>query len=353
MRTFALVAGLGLAAAAAPAIAEVSDAAVERAGGALAITWTAVAGEGVDVLVAERPDAPVSALRMVSDDDRDGRHTLPAPADRRLYVALRDGRGHVLRVAERLVPVAGVQNFRDVGGYRTADGRRVRWGAIYRSAGLSQIAAGEAEELASLRIRTIHDLRSKGERANEPTRWPGAEPPTIKARDYDMDMSGFAAAFAGGIDAAEARQTFKTFYPGVLDSHREQFRDLFQTLLAAEGPVLYHCSAGKDRTGVATALVLTALGVPRETVLADYGLSNRYYRMEPSRVAGRAPTAEMRMFASLPPEVVKVFQGVEPEYLEAVFNEIDRRHGSFDVYLEKELGVGPAQVARLREVYLE
>lgn len=139
----------------------------------------------------------------------------------------------------------------------------------------------------------------------------------------------------------------------VLDSHRDHFRDLFQTLLAAEGAVLYHCSAGKDRTGVATGLVLTALGVPRETVLADYALSNRYYRMDVSQAATRAPTAEMRMFASLPPEVVKVFQGVEPEYLEAVFQEIDRRYGGFDVYLQKELGVGPAEIAKLKATYLE
>lgn len=351
MRLIASLAGVSLLALAAPAAAQVANAAVERVGDRLAVTWSAEPGEAVDVLVADRPDAPASALKLVSHDDRDGRHEIAAPADRRLYVTLRGAEGLPVLVAERVLPIEGVQNFRDVGGYRTADGRRVRWGLIYRSAGLSQIAPQEADELAALRIRTIHDLRSTGERTNEPTRWPAAAKPVIEARDYDMDMSGFAKAFAGGIDETKARETFKTFYPGVLDSHREQFRDLFQTLLAADGAVLYHCSAGKDRTGVATALVLTALGVPRETVLADYALSNRYYRMDSARTA--APTAEMRMFASLPLEVVKVFQSVEPEYIEAVFAEIDRRHGSFDVYLARELGVGPAELTRLRAVYLE
>ncbi|RAK52661.1 tyrosine-protein phosphatase [Phenylobacterium deserti] len=352
MRLLALLASASLLVSTS-AFAQVSDAAVERTGDTLTVTWKASPNAAVDVLVAERPDAPASALKLVSNDDRDGRHTLAAPASRRLYVTLRGAKGETLHVAERVLPVEGVQNFRDVGGYRTIDGRRVRWGVIYRSAGLSQIAPGEADELGSLGIRTVHDLRSKGERANEPTRWPGAGQPIIKARDYDMDMSGFAKAFAGGINETKARQTFAAFYPGILDSHREQFRELFQTLLSAEGPVLYHCSAGKDRTGVATGLVLTALGVPRETVLADYALSNRYYRMNLSPAANRAPTAEMRMFASLPPEVVKVFQGVEPEYLEAVFDEIDRRHGGFDVYLQKELGVGPAELAKLKATYLE
>lgn len=353
MRVVTAFAGVSLLAFAAPASAEVFDASAERAGETLTINWTAAAGEAVDVFVADRPEAPPAAWTLVSDDDRDGRHHLAVPADRRVYVILRGTAGETLRVAERVLPVAGVQNFRDVGGYRTVDGRRVRWGLVYRSAGLSEVAPDQAGPLEGLGIRTIHDLRSTDERRSQPTRWPTAKPPTIKARDYDMDMSGFARAFADGIDAAEARQTFRAFYPGVLDSHRDQFRELFQTLLAAEGPVLYHCSAGKDRTGVATGLVLTALGVPRETVLADYALSNRYYRMDLSHASDRAPSAEMRMFASLPPEVVEVFQGVEPEYLEAVFAEIDRRHGGFDAYLQQELGVGPAEIARLKQVYLE
>lgn len=351
MRTTHLLAGAVAACFfATGACAAVSNAAVERSGGQLQVTWTAAVGEPVDVFVADRPDAPASAMTLVSDDDRDGRHTLAAPEQRRLFVLLRGSDGADVRVAERLVPLEAVQNFRDVGGYRTADGRRVRWGLIYRSAELAGLTPSHAEVVQALGIRDIHDLRSNSERESAPTNWPGEAKPQVHAADYQMDFSGFARAFGGGIDEAKARETFKAFYPQVLESHREQFRDLFRTLLKAEGPVLYHCSAGKDRTGVATALVLTALGVPRETVIADYELSNRYYRMDARKGADASP--EFKMFASLPPEVVKVFQGVDGEYLEAVFAEIDRR-GGMAAYLEKELGVGPAEVARLKAAYLE
>jgi protein-tyrosine phosphatase len=351
MRTTHLLAGAFAACAfATGACAAVTDAAVERSEGHLRVTWAAAAGEPIDVLVAERPDAPISSMKLVSDDDTDGRHEIAAPEGRRLFVLLRSADGGSLRIAERLVPLSAVQNFRDVGGYRTVDGKRVRWGLIYRSAELSGLKPSHAEVVEALGIRNIHDLRSNSERASAPTNWPSQAGPVVHAADYQLDTSGFARALEGGIDESEARETFEAFYPQVLESHREQFRDLFQTLLTNEGPVLYHCSAGKDRTGVATALVLTALGVPRETVIADYELSNRYYRMDFRPADNASP--EFRMFASLPPEVVKVFQGVDGAYLEAVFAEIDRR-GGIDAYLQNDLGVGPAEVARLKATYLE
>ena len=254
--------------------------------------------------------------------------------------------------AERVVPLSGVQNFRDIGGYRAAGGRHVRWGLIYRSASLGGLGAADAERVAALRIRTIHDFRSTSERSGAPTQWPVDPKPAIHARDHRMDFSIFARGAADGLDEAEARANLQAYYVQILEIYRDDFRELFQTLLAAEGPVLYHCSAGKDRTGVATALILTALGVPRETVLADYELSNRYYRMDMAP-AGRAGGAETATFARISPGAAKVFHSVDREFLLAVFQELDRRYGGVEGYLQKELGVGPQQIAQLRATYLQ
>ena len=340
------------AAISAPAHAAITDAQVERtAAGSLRVTWAAKPSEAVDVLVAAKPDVAPKALKLVSNDDRDGVHEIPARTER-TYVVLRGADGSTVHVAERVLKFEGASNFRDVGGYRTADGKRVKWGVIYRSAELSGLSPADQAFLSELGLKTIVDLRSTSERQAQPTALPANAPVKVVAHDYKLDMSGFAQAFAGGVDAEKARATMRNFYPGVLDSHAEHFRDVFQALLNEEGPVLYHCSAGKDRTGVTTALVLTALGVPRETVVQDYLLSNTYYAVPIGAAVQRGGTAETSFFTRLPPDVAKVFAGVEPEYLQAVFAEIDRKHGSVEGYL-KTLGVGPAQVSKLRATDLE
>jgi protein-tyrosine phosphatase len=137
------------------------------------------------------------------------------------------------------------------------------------------------------------------------------------------------------------------FYPGMIDSHRTQFREVFAELLEnADGAVLYHCTAGKDRTGVQTALILTALGVPRDVILADFELSNTYYRPKLTEADRANPLAQ------LPPDVIAVFMGVDRAYLQAFFKAAEERYGSAEAYLA-ELGVGPAERQALRARYTE
>lgn len=343
----ALLAGAAITTAAQAAVTEAEV--TRTTAGAVRITWTATPGEAVDVLVASKPDVALKRMTVVSAKDRDGVHEMPATPDR-AYVVVRGADGKTVHAAERVLKLEGASNFRDVGGYRTADGRRVKWGVIYRSAELSGLTPADQAFLNDLGLKTIVDLRSSSERQSQPSALPANTPTKVVAHDYQMDMSGFAKAFSGGIDAEKARTTMREFYPGVLDSHAEHFRDVFQALLGGRGPVLYHCSAGKDRTGVTTALVLTALGVPRETVMQDYLLSNTHYIAPTTAQAGGAP--ETSFFSRLPPDVARVFAGVEPEYLQAVFAEIDRKHGSVEGYL-KTLGIGPAEISKLQAAYLE
>ncbi len=250
---------------------------------------------------------------------------------------------------ERLLPLQNVQNARDIGGYRTVDGRTVKWDVIFRTAELSHLSAADIDVLRSKGVRSIHDLRSIDERKAQPTAWAGEGAPTITAFDYTMDNAAFGPLLQGGVTADKAREVFAGSYPQMLQMQRQQHKALFADLLKGEGAVVYHCSAGKDRTGIATALILSALGVPRETIVTDYELSNRYYRPDLSRADKDNP--QMAAFARLPADVRAVFMGVDARYLQAVFATIDRDYGSVEGYLQRELGVDAAGVARLKALY--
>lgn len=341
--TRTLAAALWLAAGTSQA-AIVGAQAARTADGTLALSWTETTGAAVDVFMGVAPGAAVDQMTLVSAADGDGGHTVsPTDTAARHYFVLRSADGVRYRLAERLVPLEGAMNFRDVGGYETADGRFVRWGKIYRSAALSGLTPDDMAKIAKLDIRYIYDLRSIDERRSEPTAWPqtGA---TMAAHDYEMDISAFMAAFAEGPNAEKARAAMTAFYPAVVDSHKVQFREIFAELLRGdEGAVLYHCSAGKDRTGVQTALILSALGVPRETVIEDFLLSNQHHRL----------AADMGPLAGMPADVVAVLAGVERPYIEAFFAEIDNRYGGVEGYLAAELDVDAAGIARLRALYTE
>ncbi len=312
--------------------------------GALALSWTETTGAAVDVFMGQDPKASQDQMTLVSAADGDGRHSVaPTSAEARAYFMLRAPDGTRYRLAERLVPLDGAMNFRDVGGYETEDGRFVRWGKIYRSAALSGLTPDDLAKIQNLDIRYVYDLRSIDERRDEPTRWPqtGA---VMASYDYEMDISAFMAAFADGPSAEKVRAAMTSFYPAVVDSHKIQFRAVFAELLEGdEGAILYHCSAGKDRTGVQTALILSALGVPRETVIEDFLLSNQHHRI----------SGDAGPMAGMPADVLEVLGGVERPYLEAFFAEIDRRYGGVEGYLAAELEVDAADIQRLRALYTE
>jgi protein-tyrosine phosphatase len=243
--------------------------------------------------------------------------------------------------APRLITLEGAQNFRDIGGYRTADGKRVKWGLIYRSAALSGLTASDVSALDSLSVQRVYDLRSTTERRAAPDAWTGPGAPSIIAHDYETNAHWVGSALRTSPTAESVRTAMEATYPDMLTILAPDYRDLFANLLEGQGATLYHCTAGKDRTGIATALILSALGVPRETIYADYLMSNRFYR--PSAGA----------FPSLPPEVLQALLGVDERYLRAAFTAIDTQYGSVEGYLDQALGVDAAGIARLRALYTE
>ena len=332
----------------APHASPALEASVERdTAGELRIRWTTAAGEPVDVLVYEEINGRPTAARLVSQADADGQHQL-AVGPARPYVLLRSGSGQTLRVAERLLPLQGGQNFRDLGGYRTEDGRRVRWGQLYRSGTMHALTDNDYAMLGQLGIRVSCDLRATDERVKEPTRWAVDRPPRRFERDYALDLGPLARELGDpAITPDRARAVFAQFYAELPVRFASQYREMFSELLRGGLPLSFNCSAGKDRTGVAAALLLTALGVPRESVIEDYLLSNRYYAPKPPPPGQEDATS--RWIASLSPEVRAVLMGVERDYIESSFAAIERRYGSLDAYFERELGVDARARAKLRE----
>lgn len=245
----------------------------------------------------------------------------------------------------RVLPLQGGRNFRDLGGYRTADGRMVKWGLLYRSGQMHDLTPADYTYLQKLGIRTVCDFRDTRERTNEPTLWPAGQKPKVLSDDYALDMSAMKLPGDPATWTHEQVVTAMTAtYPRLLDQFNGQYRRMFAELLAGDVPLAFHCTAGKDRTGVAAALLLTALGVPRATIVEDYLLSNQHMAPPPAH-----PTD---FWAKLSPEAARTFAGVDRRYIDAVFAMTDRHPGGTMGYLKNELGLGPSQIAKLRTLYL-
>lgn len=240
------------------------------------------------------------------------------------------------------VSVPGVRNFRDAGGYRTADGHTVRRGILYRSGALGGMTEEGRAAWARLRIASIVDLRSAEERKSVPEDWLRGRRTSYWARDYSMGDPARPISRPSVMTPDVVRKMMYGGYTTMPKQLAPSYREMFRQLLAGHTPLVLNCTAGKDRTGIGVALVLTALGVPYETVRQDFLLSNA--GIKPAQLRKSLPPA----FASLPDEALMPLAGVEGGYLDTAFEQIRKDFGSVDAYLNKELGVGPRQVARLK-----
>jgi len=339
--------GLALTVSGSAQAAPPAAAVVERDGnGALVVRWRDT--NPVDVVVSDKPDTATSSATPVSLKDADGQATLADTEPARRYFLLRDTKsGQVARTAERVLPLERGSNFRDLGGYPAARGRHVRWGAIYRSGATPLLNDADVTQVKALHLAAIVDLRSSEERVMAPTRITGVR---YLAIDYPM-MAMM------GRDMATTPGEMPTLYrrmPSFLTPH---LKIVFDELLAGKGPVMFHCSAGQDRTGVTAAIVLSALGVPRDKIIEDYHLSTVWRRPEfempriDPALAETNPVA--RMFAgyqgssaSRQPTPLKTADG--HAFLEGALAEIDARWGSVHGFLKAELGLTEREIRHLQ-----
>lgn len=335
-----------------PAFALVSDAAVERTGtDHLAIHWTATAP--VDVLQADKPDADPATAQIISRADRDGKADATAVPAHRIYFLLRDTRdGSITRVAERLVPLQQGSNFRDIGGYAAADGKHVRWGLIFRSGATAMLTADDVATVNGLGLRHLVDLRSDEERVLAPTKIDGVP---YSAVGYSMQR-----IFENMRSPSGVPQNGGTLYRSLPMMLAPQMKLLFAALLAKQGPVEYNCSAGQDRTGFATAMILSALGTPRDVILKDYHLSTTYrqpqWEMPPIDAAAHPNDPVAQMFARTNGQARPAQPLMDPDgkaFLSSAFDEIDAKWGSPIGYLEQVVGLTPLDIATLRAAYTE
>ena len=249
----------------------------------------------------------------------------------------------------RFVFLEGGRNFRDLGGYRTADGRTVRWGLLYRSGSLGGLSPAGRAQLEALGAARLVDLRTAEERRRDGFDLAKAFGPRYYARDYRLSSGDLPALFARpeALTGEAVRAEMEAIYRALVREQIPAFRVLFADLAAGRLPLVFFCSAGKDRTGIAAALVLTALGVPYSTVREDYLLSNGAPGM--AVLTAALPPA----FARLPEEVRAPLVGVDGAWLDAAFAQIRADYGSVERYLEEALGVGPRQRALLRRHLLQ
>jgi protein-tyrosine phosphatase len=252
-------------------------------------------------------------------------------------------------VRERLVVLDGACNVRDVGGYATADGRRrVRWGLVFRADSLDGCSAADHTVLAARGIRTVCDLRRPGEGVETP-------PPFLgDGRYLRFAMDGAAseghtmadrviAGEIGGLDV----EWMVGVYAGLAQGYAARFGEILRLVATGEVPLLFHCAAGKDRTGLTAALLLHALGVSDDDVFDDYALTDTYR-------AGIREKLRARLAANgVDYDDVAAFFGAPRVVIERTFAGLRERYGSVEGYLDTEAGVGPTEIAGLREVLLE
>ena len=272
------------------------------------------------------------------------------PATRH-YFRLSDQHGTQVLATERKFGMQGTPNFRDFGGYRNADGRQVKWGFLFRSGQLSSLSEQDVALLASLELDLVCDFRRAEEQQSDPSRLPGSRQPRIVSlpiipgsnsrffEETDGQLGGRDAMFEFMVeinrDFAEAQtQTYARMFSEILEVDAARF--------------LVHCAAGKDRTGFAAALILLALGVPRDVVMADYMLTARFFNPLHEIDALRRKYEMEHMDA----ESILPMLEVHEVYLQRALQAIEQNYDSVEAYLQDALGVGPAELAELRGRYL-
>ena len=226
----------------------------------------------------------------------------------------------------------------------------MRWGRLYRSDDLSSLTRSDVAYLSRLDLKLVCDFRSDRERAEKPDRV--IAPHTPQTLELAIEVAGTDPGAmrhkirTGGIAALEAEHTMLAAYRAFVTDHAAEFKAMFRRIVQPENlPALVHCTAGKDRTGFASALVLLALGVPEDTVREDYLHTNVYLEDLRDLVFRWIPLYSL--FRTEPGDLLPLLEA-RPEYLQASFDAMIERYGSVDAYLERALGVGPEQRARLR-----
>jgi protein-tyrosine phosphatase len=248
--------------------------------------------------------------------------------------------------APRGIMLKGAANFRDLGGYTTTDGHQVKWGKIYRSADISKLIDDDVKVLQELNIKMVCDLRGEQEVATAPDKLPvGAERILLSAGSENV---GGAASYMKYMKNPASADSMMTAFYTRTDHLAKKYKPMFDQLLALETDkaLMFHCTAGKDRTGVGAALILYSLGVDEKTIFQDYELTNEF------RKQSNEQYIKMLTAQGLPEASARSMMAAKPEYLRAAFDSINKTFGSMDAFLEKQIGLDKEKINALRAKFL-
>lgn len=256
---------------------------------------------------------------------------------------------------KRIIKFRGFSNFRDLGGYPADGGVQVKWGVLYRSGHLAKMKSSDLRRFKQLGIDTIIDFRSDQEREKDPNRLPDSLIfNTLSIPILDPSTSSWAAELKTAIQTREYQnfdpsEKMREWYQELAVGHVDQYRQFIHGVLNAQGaPVLWHCTAGKDRTGFAAAILLRLLGVSQDIVEKDYLLSAKYADQRKALIwmlrLSRGKEAA---------ETVQTFFQVQKEWIEAAFQSIDAHWGNFETYSHEALGLSVSHISQLRDQLLD
>jgi protein-tyrosine phosphatase len=257
-------------------------------------------------------------------------------------------------IGARRLALEGAYNFRDLGGMRTADGKTVRWGQVFRSDTLTHLTSHDYGRLNAIGISLVCDLRSREERKTDPTDWKDGSPVFVLApvsedsNGASLDRAQMARLQSAKLTLEEGQSIFEGFYIRMVFDSAAKFGSVLRAVETTDRPAMFHCTGGRDRTGITAALLLHILGVPNDTIEEDFVLSTKYLDENPAALSipgVQAGTEQARFFA----EVIRL----QPRYIEAVFKAIEQRYGSFDRYRREALHFSDADVVALRSRLLE
>jgi protein-tyrosine phosphatase len=246
--------------------------------------------------------------------------------------------------AQRVVHMQGTVNFRDAGGYTTANGKQVVWNKVFRSADISHLTEADLQTMSGKHIHTVVDFRGVKEAAAAPDRQlPGTTYTLCPAGSDSMpSMQEMGELIKQGNFLNKFYGSTNVQYAGA------RFRPLFQQLLTLPdtAAILYHCTGGRDRTGMASALFLHTLGVPQQKIEEDFVASNVYLQNMNTRMfQGMAQSIGMSV------EEIQKAMALRPELIRTFFAALTTQYGSVDLFMEKELGIGPKEKLLLRKKY--
>ena len=250
----------------------------------------------------------------------------------------------------RKLSMDGSYNTRELGGYKTTDGKSVKWGVLFRSDKLSDISLEDQKYLKNLGIQRIVDFRSKAEKAEDPDKIPEG----VTYIEMPIEVDGAMRTKIEAILKGEINRNVKDFLIEANEEFIKNYSHIYSKFLKdlakEQKPTMFHCTAGKDRAGFAAAITLIAIGVSKEDAINDYMKTNEYTA---ERIDEMISKIELMSLYQTDGELLRPLLGVEREYLEAAFKTAENEYGSIENYIRSGLNISEKEIQQLRSFLLE